>query len=86
MFAPFRQISAQPAKGPLGVMFKAFVDKLISRMIGAMVRFVTFLAGILIWTVIALVGVARIIVWPFLPLVPLLFVYFALTGWLPQWM
>lgn len=38
LFSPFRQISAGKVNGPLGVKWRAFVDRLISRCIGALIE------------------------------------------------
>jgi len=47
LFAPFRQISAGQVSGPLNYQIRAFFDRLISRFIGAFMRFLMILAGVL---------------------------------------
>ena len=45
LFAPFRQISAGKVRGPIGLQWRAFVDRLISRFIGAFVRLILIVVG-----------------------------------------
>lgn len=82
-FAPFRQISAGRVQGPLGVQLRAFVDKLVSRFIGAMVRSAIVLTGIVAIGIGWLVGLVQIIIWPFLPIAPVGGILLALAGWVP---
>jgi hypothetical protein len=83
LFAPFRQISAGQVNGPLGVKFRAFLDKLISRFIGAMVRSTMIVIGVAAILLHSVIGCAILVVWALVPLLP--FVGFGLyvMGWLP---
>lgn len=72
LFSPFRQISAGRVEGPLGVQLHAVLDKLISRMIGSMVRSTMIFVGLLVMALVALVGGIRIVLWPLWLLVPVL--------------
>lgn len=81
LFMPFRQISAGRVDGPLGVQFRAWLDKLVSRVIGALVRIVTILAGVVVLLLTVLWGVALIVLWPLLPVLPVVaFIVFILGG------
>lgn len=86
LFAPFRQISASGASdGSLGGAFRAFIDRLISRIIGAFVRFITILIGL---AVIILQGVYEFVVmigWLFVPLLPIIGGILFAIGWVPLW-
>lgn len=70
LFNPFRQISATGGEGSLPVKLSSFFDRLLSRSIGAFVRSMTMLIGLIailarvFWTAIS------IIVWTLLPLTP----------------
>lgn len=86
LFAPFRQISAGQVRGSLGDKFRAFVDKLFSRLIGAAVRSIVFCLGAFVIAAQALLGGLLLLVWPLVPLLPLIGVIMALIGWTPQWM
>jgi hypothetical protein len=80
LFAPFRQISAGRVDGPLGIQMRAMVDRLFSRVIGAIVRlFILIIGGVAI-ALQALAGVLIIIVWTLVPLLPLLGIIMAIIG------
>lgn len=83
LFSPFRQISAGNVSGPLGVKFQAWLDKLVSRLIGAMVRSAMIVVGIGSLVLFGLIGLMRISMWPLLPLLPIIFVLLAIFGWVP---
>lgn len=83
LFAPFRQISAGKVRGPIGVQLRALFDQLISRVIGGFVRSAVIVIGSLTLCVVALLGAFRIIIWPLIPLLPIVGVVFAMTGWIP---
>ncbi|HET7630290.1 MAG TPA: hypothetical protein VFK03_02855 [Candidatus Saccharimonadales bacterium] len=83
LFAPFRQLDTGQINGPLGVQLRAWLDKLISRFIGAMVRSVVIVVGLLIFLVAALLGLVWLVIWPFLPLFPLAGLILMTQGWLP---
>lgn len=83
LFSPFRQISAGRVDGPLGVIIRAWLDRLISRLIGAMVRSFMIVFGVMTLLIFALLGGIRILMWPLLPAIPLLFMLLGLAGWAP---
>jgi hypothetical protein len=83
LFSPFRQISAGKVNGPLGVQMRAAVDKLISRVIGGIMRSLVVIIGSLTLLVAAIVGLLRIVLWPLIPLVPIAAVMVATSGWVP---
>ena len=85
LFSPFRQISAGKVNGPLGVQFRSMIDKLISRIIGAIMRSIVIVVGLIALLISALFGLLRIMVWPLIPLIPVAAVLFAMSGWVP-WM
>lgn len=72
LFAPFRETYAGKVKGSLDVQIHAFFDRFISRIIGFIVRsFLIFMAliGLL---VVFLLAVLSLLVWPFVPLLPII--------------
>lgn len=85
LFSPFRQISAGKVRGPIGVQFQAFLDRLVSRLIGAMVRSTIIFIGIggiithIIW------GVIVLSMWAVIPLLPIIGLGLATSGWVPAW-
>jgi hypothetical protein len=86
LFAPFRQISATPTSGSgLGAAFRNFIDKLISRIIGAIVRFMTIIAGLIVILFQAIYEGILIIGWWFVPLLPIAGLVLLAIGWIPIW-
>ena len=85
LFSPFRQISVGGSHGRgLAAAFSDMLDALVSRCIGAFVRFFTILAGIaLIALQLLYVGVVMVFWW-MLPLLPLVGVVLYLVGWVPH--
>jgi hypothetical protein len=83
LFSPFRQISAGSVSGSLDAKFRAGLDKLISRLIGAMVRTIIIIIGSMALLLGVIFGTLRLIVWPFLPLLPLVGLIMMMSGWMP---
>jgi hypothetical protein len=85
LFSPFRQISAGKIRGSIGVQMHAFFDRLISRIIGAMVRTFMIAAGVIVialhivWGLIVLAG------WALVPLLPVAGILLFSIGWAPIW-
>ncbi len=76
-FAPFRQVSAL-SEHP--TFFEKFLDKLVSRLVGAAVRFFIILLGILALLFQSVFSLVLIILWPVLPLLPLACLILGLKG------
>jgi len=86
LFSPFRQISAGGVSGPVGAQLRAFFDKTISRVIGAIVRTFTILAGVIVIAIQVMSELVVLVVWLVLPSLPVVgFIIFAI-GWVPKWM
>ena len=70
LFAPFRQIAAdEQARGDS--FFAVLTDKLVSRLIGFIMRTAMIIAGCISLVVLAVVSLVRLLVWPLLPVMPL---------------
>lgn len=85
LFSPFRQISAGAVDGPLPVKLRAFFDKLLSRIIGAIVRTIVMIIGLVAIAIGLVLGLCVIVGWALVPLLPLVGLTLTLTGWMP-WM
>lgn len=85
LFSPFRQISAGNVNGSLSVQMHAFFDQLISRVIGAFVRSIMIIIGVMTLIVYGLIGLGLLILWAFIPLFPGIGLVLMLKGWMP-WM
>lgn len=86
LFAPFRQISAGSVRGPVGAQLRAFFDRLLSRIIGSIVRTFTIVAGLVVMLVQLLAECVVIILWLVLPIVPVAGFIMMAIGWVPTWM
>ncbi|HEU5187244.1 MAG TPA: hypothetical protein VFT87_01945 [Candidatus Saccharimonadales bacterium] len=76
LFAPFRQISAgSAAPGSLNTQLRSWGDQLFSRVIGAMVRLILVIVGLFSALLMGLMGLLAIILWPFLPIAPLIGIF-----------
>lgn len=82
-FSPFRQISAGQVRGPLGVQMRALLDRIISRVIGAMIRLVMIIVGIFAIILYTLIGGLMVLVWGIIPVLPVLGIVLFVSGWVP---
>ena len=80
LFAPFRQISAGRVDGPLDAQLRAFGDRLLSRFIGAFVRSLLIITGLLVALLAGAFGVIAMVAWPFLPVLPFIGAGLMLAG------
>jgi hypothetical protein len=85
LFSPFRQISAGRVSGSATVQVRAFFDKVISRIIGAIVRTIVIIAGLLTLAVQAVYQCVVLILWLVLPLFLIVGCILAVIGWTPSW-
>ncbi len=85
LFAPFRQISAGKVNGPIGLKLRAFVDRLISRVIGAFVRIILIVVGVAWLAVQVVIGAFVLAMWAFVPFAPFIGFIIMLSGWVPVW-
>lgn len=83
LFSPFRQISAGRVDGPLPVQLRAFGDRLVSRMVGGVVRTIVMIIGIIAILSTTLWGLLYLAFWAIVPLLPIIGLTLMLTGWIP---
>jgi hypothetical protein len=87
LFSPFRQISAGPSgDNSVPGLFRAFIDQLISRVIGGFVRFSTIIAGVIVIVFQAIYELIVLVAWWFLPVLPVVGLMLLAIGWVPSWM
>lgn len=72
LFKPFKQLDTDSVKGSLDVVFRAWIDRMISRMIGAMIRTVMVIVGVISWVVILASCAVWLAIWPTLPVFPII--------------
>lgn len=83
MFYLFRQDGAEKVRGSLDVKVKAFFGRIISRAIGAMIRFTVLIFGMVSITLSVIVFCLELIIWPILPFLPIVGSILAVAGWIP---
>jgi hypothetical protein len=83
LFSPFRQISAGKVQGPLGVQLRAFADRIISRVIGGMIRSFMIIIGIIALLLYSIIGGVFVILWAVVPLLPIVGIVLFISGWVP---
>lgn len=72
LFNPFRQISAGYVDGPLPVKLQAFFDRSFSRMVGAVVRTIVLLFGLVVIFVRIVWALLNVLAWLIIPAMPLI--------------
>jgi len=87
LFSPFRQISASSTNDPNPIAaLRAVFDQLISRLIGAFVRFVTVIAGCIVIGLQVIYESILLVLWFLLPALPIVGFILLALGWAPSWM
>ncbi len=71
LFAPFRQISADEDAKNNGGLANVIIDKLVSRLIGCVMRTVMIIVGTVTLILLAIISLIRLIAWPLLPIAPI---------------
>lgn len=72
LLAPFRQISANEQARTAGGLINVLIDKLISRLVGLFMRLVMITLGLVTLLLLMAISLIRIVVWPMLPLLPVI--------------
>lgn len=80
LFAPFRQDSFQAKGAPLGIRLQALGENIISRCIGLLIRLALIVAGIVMLIANVVFSVVAVLVWPLLPLSPVIAIILLLAG------
>lgn len=81
LFQPFRQISAGSVDGSIDAKLRAFGDRMVSRVIGAVVRSLIIIAGIVTIALHVILGFILLAGWAFVPVLPVIGVVLTMTGW-----
>ena len=81
LFEPFRQIdSVKPEHASLEDRFHLFIGRLVSRLVGFVVRIGILVFGLITIIIDAVLSLVLMILWPLVPLMPVAGVVFAITG------
>ncbi len=84
LFSPYKQISAEYIDGSINEKIRAFFDRLLSRMVGAVARSFMILVGIIIMATQVLFGGVIMIIWVFIPTLPVIGLLLWAIDWIPQ--
>jgi len=84
LFDPFRQIDAGATGRGLAEAFQAFLSRLISRVVGLVMRTGMILVGSLVLLVQIVVSLAVILLHLVMPVMPVVGVAMMLMGWVPE--
>ena len=80
LFAPYRQIAANETGVSFDDKMFALIDRFVSRFVGSVARIGIVLAGIIVITLQFIVSILSFIVWPLLPMFPILFIMLTVAG------
>ena len=80
LFAPYRQISANAKGVSIDDKIMAFIDRLVSRLVGGVARIGIILAGLIIITLQLIGSIIGFFIWPIFPLLPAVFIVLSITG------
>jgi len=80
LFQPWKQIvTATDGHSSLAARKNALVDNLVSRFIGFFIRISVFIFALLAMVSILLINAAYIVIWPIIPLSPILVILFGVS-------
>lgn len=80
-FAPFRQTYSGSVGGSIDMQLRGAIDNLVSRVIGFIVRTILLLSGVAVCGMAFVGGLIVLLVWAFIPLLPLIAIVLTAIGW-----
>jgi hypothetical protein len=80
LFQPFREIDNDRVDGPLEDRVQAWLGRLVSRFIGALIRIVVMIVGLVVLVLLSTISLLRIVIWLTMPVLP--FIGLALLPWI----
>lgn len=84
LFAPFKQISASSGiDGNLQVKLQAWFDKQFSRVVGMIIRTILIVTGTVWMLIQVVIDVCVLLLWPLIPIAPVIGLILAIGGWTP---
>lgn len=79
-FSPFKQTYSNASKGSMDLKVQAFFDNVVSRFIGTLARTILIITGLLAMFFALLTGIIIIVIWPVIPLLPIVGIVLTLSG------
>ena len=77
LFSPFRRDFIDTKRAPVGLKIQAFFGNIISRIMGLLIRLALIFSGLIVMAVTAVLGFFLIVLWPFVPISPILTIILA---------
>ncbi|NCQ53953.1 hypothetical protein COV88_02620 [Candidatus Saccharibacteria bacterium CG11_big_fil_rev_8_21_14_0_20_41_19] len=84
LFSPYKQISAGNVDGPIGIRLRAFFDRTLSRIIGAIIRSSVIISGLIIMSIQTIFGIVILLSWLIVPMLPAIGLIMWVIGWVPK--
>lgn len=84
LFSPYKQISAGKIDGFIGDRIRAFFDRLLSRVIGSIVRSFVIIFGLIVMLLQSMYGLIVLIFWLLIPFLPAIGLIGWVIGWVPK--
>ena len=85
LFMPYKQISANERATSIGEVLNVFFDKFISRVVGFFARILIIISGMISFIVQQIIHLITIIGWLVIPLMPVIGLLLAISGWSLSW-
>lgn len=73
-FSPFKQTVSKPRQASIDGKIQAAIDNLVSRVVGSIARTFIIVAGLICMFLALITGLVAVIVWPIIPLLPLILI------------
>ena len=71
LFSPWKQLITDSGHdAALGDKMRALLDNIVSRFVGFMVRSITLFAALITITIVFVINIALVVVWPLVPVLP----------------
>lgn len=82
MFSPWKQTVIIPRRDQsMSDKIQAMIGNQVSRFVGFGVRLLVLITALICIMVVGTISILGILVWPFLPLLPLAMLFVSLVGW-----
>lgn len=78
--SPFKQTYSKANKGSIDLRVQAVVDNFVSRLIGLLLRTIIIFVGLLGMGISLIFGLISVLIWPLIPLSPILAVILCIGG------
>lgn len=80
-FSPWKQmITTTSRNSSIEYRFRASVDNLVSRVVGFVVRSIVMFAAVVMMAVMGVACIVTVLIWPFLPVLPMLLLLISAVG------